>query len=41
MQHFMDWLVAELKEMRVGGKIIDMLVDEQMSVNNPVNSPVL
>ena len=24
-QHFMDWLVAELKEMMVEGEIIDMI----------------
>ena len=37
-QQFMDWLIAELMEIRVVGEISDMLVDEQMYVNNPVDS---
>ena len=37
-QPFMDWLIQELKEMRVEGDIIGWLVEDQMTVNNPVDS---
>ena len=37
-QPFMEWLIKELKEMRVEDDIIGWLVDDQMTVNNPVDS---
>ena len=37
-QPFMDWLIKEHKEMRVEDDIIGWLVDDQIIVNNPVDS---
>ena len=34
-QDFMEWLVAELKEMMVEEEVIGMVVDDQEVVNNP------